>query len=76
MVVDCPGGEIVNRRAGVQFGPRGGRRLHVDRRPRGSTSTDGRDRVVLSRGHSSLTLYIQLYLSGYGPEPADPQDKS
>src|SRR4029450_6541214 len=25
----------------------------------------GRDRVVLSAGHSSLTLYIQLYLSGY-----------
>ena len=26
----------------------------------------GRDRVVLSCGHSSLTQYIQLYLSGYG----------
>ncbi len=26
----------------------------------------GRDRFVLSVGHSSLTLYIQLYLSGYG----------
>ena len=26
----------------------------------------GRDRVVLSCGHSSLTLYIQLFLSGYG----------
>jgi transketolase len=26
----------------------------------------GRDRYVLSCGHSSLTLYIQLYLSGYG----------
>ncbi|HEX4428584.1 MAG TPA: transketolase, partial [Frankiaceae bacterium] len=26
----------------------------------------GRDRFVLSCGHSSLTLYIQLYLSGYG----------
>lgn len=25
----------------------------------------GRDRFVLSNGHSSLTLYIQLYLSGY-----------
>ncbi len=25
----------------------------------------GRDRFVLSLGHSSLTLYIQLYLSGY-----------
>jgi transketolase len=26
----------------------------------------GRDRFVLSAGHTSLTLYIQLYLSGYG----------
>jgi transketolase len=26
----------------------------------------GRDRFVLSCGHSSLSLYIQLYLSGYG----------
>ncbi len=26
----------------------------------------GRDRFVLSCGHSSLTLYIQSYLSGYG----------
>jgi transketolase len=26
----------------------------------------GRDRFVLSAGHSSLTLYIQLYFSGYG----------
>src|SRR5690348_760026 len=25
----------------------------------------GRDRFVLSCGHSSLTLYIQLFLSGY-----------
>lgn len=31
----------------------------------------GRDRFVLSCGHSSLTLYIQLYLSGYGMELAD-----
>ncbi|MEU4831746.1 transketolase [Streptosporangium sp. NPDC023615] len=29
-------------------------------------SWTGRDRFVLSAGHSSLTLYIQLYLSGYG----------
>jgi transketolase len=29
-------------------------------------SWTGRDRFVLSCGHSSLTLYIQLYLSGYG----------
>jgi transketolase len=26
----------------------------------------GRDRFVLSAGHTSLTLYLQLYLSGYG----------
>ena len=31
----------------------------------------GRDRFVLSCGHSSITLYIQLYLSGYGLEMAD-----
>lgn len=31
----------------------------------------GRDRFVLSCGHSSLTLYIQLYLSGYGLEMDD-----
>ncbi len=31
----------------------------------------GRDRFVLSAGHSSLTLYIQLYLSGYGLELTD-----
>jgi transketolase len=31
----------------------------------------GRDRFVLSCGHSSLTLYIQLYLSGYGLQLED-----
>ncbi|MGN6610799.1 MAG: transketolase [Angustibacter sp.] len=31
----------------------------------------GRDRFVLSCGHSSLTLYIQLFLSGYGLELND-----
>jgi transketolase len=31
----------------------------------------GRDRFVLSCGHSSLTLYIQLYMSGYGLELDD-----
>ncbi|MGH3745993.1 MAG: transketolase [Micromonosporaceae bacterium] len=31
----------------------------------------GRDRFVLSCGHSSLTLYVQLYLSGYGLELDD-----
>jgi transketolase len=33
----------------------------------------GRDRFVLSAGHSSLTQYIQLYFSGYGLELADLQ---
>ncbi|MEU8569474.1 transketolase [Streptomyces pathocidini] len=31
----------------------------------------GRDRFVLSAGHSSLTLYIQLYMAGYGLELED-----
>ncbi|CFR95345.1 transketolase [Mycobacterium tuberculosis] len=31
----------------------------------------GRDRFVLSAGHSSLTLYIQLYLGGFGLELSD-----
>lgn len=31
----------------------------------------GRDRFVLSCGHSSLTLYIQLYYSGYGLQLGD-----
>jgi transketolase len=31
----------------------------------------GRDRFVLSMGHSSLTLYIQLFFSGYGLELSD-----
>jgi len=31
----------------------------------------GRDRFVLSCGHSSLTLYVQLYLSGYGLDLED-----
>ncbi len=31
----------------------------------------GRDRFVLSAGHSSLSLYIQLYLAGFGLELDD-----
>src|ERR1700710_359323 len=31
----------------------------------------GRDRFVLSCGHSSLTLYVQLFLAGYGLEMGD-----
>ena len=33
----------------------------------------GRDRFMLSNGHTSLTQYCQLYLSGYGLELADLQ---
>ncbi|WP_243730396.1 transketolase [Nesterenkonia salmonea] len=33
----------------------------------------GRDRFILSPGHSSLTLYLQLYFSGYGLELEDIQ---
>ncbi len=31
----------------------------------------GRDRFILSCGHSSLTLYVQLYLGGFGLEIGD-----
>ncbi|WP_446740429.1 transketolase [Nesterenkonia sp. AY15] len=31
----------------------------------------GRDRFILSPGHTSLTLYLQLYFSGYGLEVED-----
>ncbi|GFZ79781.1 transketolase [Nesterenkonia alkaliphila] len=31
----------------------------------------GRDRFILSPGHTSLTLYLQLYFSGYGLELED-----
>ena len=31
----------------------------------------GRDRFVLSAGHASLTLYLQLFLAGYGLEMND-----
>lgn len=33
----------------------------------------GRDRFILSIGHSSMTLYTQLFLSGYGLELTDLQ---
>ncbi|MFD6419876.1 transketolase [Streptomyces sp. NPDC060194] len=35
------------------------------------TDWTGRDRFVLSAGHSSLTLYTQLYLGGFGLELDD-----
>ncbi len=31
----------------------------------------GRDRFILSPGHTSLTLYLQLFLNGYGLEMKD-----
>ncbi|MGI9144081.1 MAG: transketolase [Candidatus Planktophila sp.] len=34
----------------------------------------GRDRFILSCGHSSMTLYTQLFLSGYGVELKDLQE--
>jgi transketolase len=39
---------------------------HILRHDPADPGWAGRDRFVLSCGHSSLTLYIQLYLSGYG----------
>ena len=39
---------------------------HILRHDPADPGWQGRDRFVLSCGHSSLTLYIQLYLSGYG----------
>ena len=32
---------------------------------------EGRDRFILSPGHTSLTLYLQLFLNGYGLEMED-----
>jgi transketolase len=37
------------------------------------TSWAGRDRFVLSAGHSSITLYTQLYLGGFGLDLEDLQ---
>jgi len=39
---------------------------HTLRHDPADAAWPGRDRFVLSCGHSSLTLYLQLYLSGYG----------
>ncbi|WP_179797772.1 transketolase [Actinomycetospora corticicola] len=44
---------------------------HVMRHDPADPLWPGRDRFVLSCGHSSLTLYLQLYLSGYGLELSD-----
>jgi transketolase len=44
---------------------------HVMRHDPGDDEWLGRDRFVLSCGHTSLTLYVQLYLAGYGLELDD-----
>ncbi len=44
---------------------------HVLRHDPGDPHWVGRDRFVLSAGHSSLTLYLQLFLAGYGLEIED-----
>ncbi|WP_243795117.1 transketolase [Saccharopolyspora gloriosae] len=44
---------------------------HVMRHDPNDPNWLGRDRFVLSAGHSSLTLYVQLFLSGYGLEIND-----
>ncbi|MCU1470723.1 MAG: transketolase [Glaciihabitans sp.] len=43
----------------------------VMRRDPSDSAWIGRDRFILSVGHSSLTQYIQFYLGGYGLELAD-----
>lgn len=43
----------------------------VMRHDPGDTAWVGRDRFVLSAGHSSLTQYVQLYLGGFGLELSD-----
>ena len=43
----------------------------VMRRDPSDSAWLGRDRFILSNGHSSLTQYIQFYLGGYGLELTD-----
>ncbi len=43
----------------------------IMRRDPSDSNWIGRDRFILSAGHSSLTQYIQLYLGGYGLELKD-----
>ncbi|WP_375400183.1 transketolase [uncultured Amnibacterium sp.] len=45
----------------------------VMRRDPSDSTWIGRDRFILSAGHSSLTQYIQFYLGGYGLELTDLQ---
>ncbi|WP_298036699.1 transketolase [uncultured Microbacterium sp.] len=44
---------------------------HVMRHDPADTDWLGRDRFILSVGHSSLTQYVQLYLGGFGLELED-----
>ncbi|MDQ4213316.1 transketolase [Microbacterium sp. ASV81] len=44
---------------------------HVMRHDPADTHWLGRDRFILSAGHSSLTQYVQLYLGGFGLELGD-----
>jgi transketolase len=44
---------------------------HTMRHDPSDPGWQGRDRFVLSCGHSSLTLYLQLFLAGYGLEMRD-----
>ncbi|OCG75639.1 transketolase [Microbacterium sediminis] len=44
---------------------------HVMRHDPADTHWPGRDRFILSAGHSSLTQYVQLYLGGFGLELDD-----
>ena len=44
---------------------------HVMRHDPADTDWLGRDRFILSVGHSSLTQYVQLYLGGFGLELDD-----
>ena len=44
---------------------------HVMRHNPADPAWPGRDRFVLSAGHSSITLYTQLYLTGFGLELED-----
>lgn len=46
---------------------------HVLRHDPADPTWLGRDRFILSAGHSSLTQYVQLYLGGFGLELADLQ---
>jgi transketolase len=59
---------------GEALAQRAGGDLHAGRMAVLRVSDDrwtGRDRFILSPGHTSLTLYIQLFLGGFGLEMKD-----